>query len=70
MRLEQVGSRWLCRWRAEDMRRFVLEHVLLHEIGHHVYWKERARLGLVARLALAVREQFAEAYALRHLRNR
>src|SRR5207253_11105638 len=36
MRVEKVGSRWYCRWSAEDLRRFVLEHVLIHEVGHPV----------------------------------
>lgn len=61
----QVGSRWLGRWRADDLRRFILEHVLPHEIGHHVYHMQRKGQGLVHRPGTRESEQFAEAYARR-----
>jgi hypothetical protein len=54
MHVEQIGRRWFCRWDREDWRRFVLEHVLPHEIGHHVY---------------GLSEELAEDYALRYLRS-
>jgi hypothetical protein len=53
MQVEQIGTRWYCRWHREDWRRFVLEHVLPHEIGHHV---------------CGLSEILAEDYALRYLR--
>jgi hypothetical protein len=53
MQVEQIGTRWYCRWEREDWRRFVLEHVLVHEIGHHVCGPS---------------EQLADDYALRYLR--
>lgn len=28
---------WNAYWNQEDLERFVLQHVLLHEVGHHVY---------------------------------
>ena len=61
----QQGSRWVGRWQAADLRRFILEHVLLHEIGHHVYHMGRRRSGLVHRPFTRESEQFAEAFALR-----
>jgi hypothetical protein len=45
MRIEQRGSRWYSVWSFETLRRFVLEHVLLHEIGHHVFHRDRAERG-------------------------
>src|SRR6476661_4215746 len=36
MRTEQRGNRWWCEWSPEDLRRYTLEHVLIHEVGHHV----------------------------------
>jgi hypothetical protein len=54
MRVEQIGRRWYCRWDREDWRRYALQHVLPHEIGHHV-------CGPSADLA--------EGYALRYLRS-
>jgi hypothetical protein len=53
MQVQQIGTRWYCRWEREDWRRFVLEHVLPHEIGHHVRGPS---------------EEFADDYALRYLR--
>jgi hypothetical protein len=52
MQVEQIGTRWYCRWDREDWRRFALEHVLPHEIGHHVCGPS---------------EQLADDYALRYL---
>jgi hypothetical protein len=68
MRVEQVGSRWLCRWDAAALRRFILEHLLAHEIGHHVHYAQRQRLGLGPPPSVREGEQFAEAYALRMAR--
>jgi hypothetical protein len=65
MQVEQVGSRYVCRWQAQALRRFVMEHVLMHEIGHHVYHWRRYQQGLVFRPYTRESEQFAEAYALR-----
>lgn len=70
MRVEKIGSRWYCQWTAEDLRRFALEHVLIHEVGHHVQCMQRRRQGLPAWPSQRVSEQFAEAYACRYLRER
>src|SRR5262249_47370116 len=67
-RIEQEGARWACRWAPEPLRQFILEHVLLHEIGHHVTHRERRRLGLPRLTNQTHREQLAEAYALRQPR--
>jgi hypothetical protein len=61
MQVEQIGRRWYCRWEREDWRSFVLEHVLPHEIGHHV-------CGLSEEYALRYRRRLrggAEALAAR-----
>jgi hypothetical protein len=63
MQVERTGSRWRVHWQAEDLRRYTPEHVLLHEIGHHVQKMQRLREGLRSRLPVAAKEQFAEAYA-------
>ena len=70
MRVERVGSRWYCRWSAKDLRRFVLEHVLIHEVGHPVLRTQRLRQGVQPWPGRQVSEQFAEAYACRYLRER
>ncbi len=56
MKIELVGSRWLCRWEAEDLRRYSLEHVLQHEVGHHVHAMQRQRQGMEAQLSRRVKE--------------
>lgn len=65
MAVERLGSRYVCVWSADDLRRFVVEHVLLHEVGHHVYFWRRQQQGHAYRPNLAGAEQFAEDYALR-----
>ena len=65
MQVQRVGSRWLCQWEPENLRRFIVEHVLLHEVGHHVHYRQRARVGIHRPPAHRDTEQFAEAYALR-----
>jgi hypothetical protein len=70
MEMERKGNRVLCRWPAENGRRFLAEHVLLHEIGHHVQYQQRWRAGLRRWLPVQDKEQFAEDYALRVWRQR
>jgi hypothetical protein len=50
---------------TEVLRRYIVEHVLLHEIGHHVQYQERWRAGYSRYLPKHVKEQFAEDYAVR-----
>jgi len=68
MRLERVGSRLFCRWQPANLRAYLLEHVLLHEIGHHAYHVRRVREGLTTCPNVRVCEQHADAYARRHRR--
>ena len=65
MDVELHGARWYCQWQREALRRFIVEHVLPHEVGHHVYGQRRRRAGLEHRPRTRESEQFAEAYALR-----
>ncbi len=65
MSLEQVGNRWVSRWEYEDLRRYLVEHVLPHEVGHHVCHTQRIREGLEPCPGAVACEQFAEDYALR-----
>jgi hypothetical protein len=68
MKVESVGARQICRWDDDDLRRFILEHVLPHEIGHHVYHRQRMERGYEFQPGTAASEQFAESYALRFRR--
>ena len=65
MRTGRAGSRLLCRWDPECLRRYVAEHVLLHEIGHHVQRRQRLRMGFTAFPGHMASEQFADDYASR-----
>jgi len=70
MRAEGIGTRILCRWEPECLRRYVAEHVLLHEIGHHVQRRQRQRAGLSSFPGHTASEQFADDFALRTVRRR
>lgn len=65
MTVEREGNRPVCVWTGDGLRRFVVEHVLPHEVGHHVYHRQREQQRLVYRPKTTVSEQFAETYALR-----
>ena len=56
---QDKGERYLC-WDPLDLKSYVLGHLLLHEIGHHVAW-----LNGLAGISAATRreEDFAENYA-------
>jgi hypothetical protein len=62
MRVVHDGSRFIRQWSVEDLRHFILEHVLLHEVGHHAFYK---RFGW---RPPGASEQFAEDYARRFRR--
>jgi hypothetical protein len=66
MELFQVGASWFSQWDPERWRSFILNHVLAHEVGHHVYHFGRMKAGYVFKPRTRETEQFAEAYALRH----
>jgi hypothetical protein len=57
-RWQKLGREWYCYWDRENYGRYVLDHVLLHEIGHHMDDYHRRRTGDSV-------ERFAERYALR-----
>ncbi|MDQ7824208.1 MAG: hypothetical protein RDV48_15505 [Candidatus Eremiobacteraeota bacterium] len=56
-RWEVLGEHWYCYWRMEHFRKYILEHVLLHELGHHSddFHSLRRSYG---------KEKFAERFAL------
>ena len=70
MQIERQNNRWLCRWEKEDLKWFILDYVLLHEIGHHIHNQQRISKGLESYPSHPYREQFADAYALQHMSNR
>lgn len=65
MKILLEGSRLICAWESAELERFILFHVLLHEVGHHVFHSNRERNGLKGVTNCVSSEQFAEAYALR-----
>lgn len=52
-------SQWYLRWTPEALKRFYLDHLLAHEIGHHVDWYARHW----SKANQKQREEFAEQYA-------
>lgn len=65
MTVRRVGARWFCDWTPQNLRRFILEHVFLHEIGHHIFQSSRQceRLGYKTGRSS---EAFADRYAQLH----
>ncbi|MGV8125450.1 MAG: hypothetical protein AB9903_19605 [Vulcanimicrobiota bacterium] len=56
-RWDKLGDAWYCYWKLDHYKRYILEHVLFHELGHHIddFHSERRSFG---------KEKFAERYAL------
>lgn len=67
MKAERQGIGWLCRWEFVHWKKFILEFVLAHEIGHHVHYMKRKASGLTCYPPLPASEQFADDYANRFL---
>ena len=53
---ESIGNYWFCYWKNELYKNYILYHVLLHEIGHHMDEHHKSRGSLS-------KEAFAENYA-------
>jgi hypothetical protein len=60
MKIQVHRGRFLCIWTPEELREFVMWHVIPHEIGHHVYRK----LKQVDANCFKSSEQYAEEYAV------
>jgi hypothetical protein len=39
--LTNRNSEWVSRWEESSLKNFYIEHLLFHELGHHVDWYER-----------------------------
>ena len=65
MTFECVGSRLVCCWDPKDLELFILRHLLLHEVGHHVFHLNRLQKNIIKFPDTRISEQFAEAYALK-----
>lgn len=70
MAVGERGGHTECRWEPECLRRYMAEHVLLHEVGHHVQYRQRQRAGLSPFPDHRPCEQFADDYALRAVRRK
>jgi hypothetical protein len=53
-------GRWYAAFSAADLKRFYLEHLFCHEVGHHVDWYSRHWSSANARQV----EEFADQYAV------
>jgi hypothetical protein len=65
LRIERANDVWLGRWDADSLRRFILEYLLLHEIGHHVYYLRHPWRRHPTNVSELNHERFANAYAHR-----
>ncbi len=66
MEIEGVGDRWVSHWTRESLCKYIAEHVLAHEVGHHVIHQKRKREGMKPCPGHDACEQIAENYALRN----
>ena len=65
MTAERQGSGWVCTWQREDWSTFILDHVLAHEVGHHVHHENRNKMGHPIGYGTLESEKVAEHYARR-----
>jgi hypothetical protein len=65
LQIERQSGVWWGRWEADGLRRFMLEYMLLHEIGHHVYSLGHPRHQYPTNASELNHERFAIAYAHR-----
>ncbi len=69
MKIEHDGGKAICCWPDGALRQYIVNHVLVHEIGHHVQYEQRWRAGSDRWLPRRLCEQFAEDYAIRSNRS-
>jgi hypothetical protein len=66
LKVEDRGPRLLCTWDPTDLRVYVLEFVIPHEIGHHVCHQRRTRKNQAPCPGPRECERFADEYARQH----
>lgn len=67
MRIEKCNNRIWCHWSAEALKCFMLDYVLRHEVGHHMFWM-RSQPRFLDEPYRKQSELFAEQYAQRNSR--
>lgn len=65
MAIEDRDGVWHAQWTPESLERFLLQHVLLHEIGHHVYRWQVLSFSNRQKPNSEASERYAEDYARR-----
>ncbi len=69
MTLIEENSKFTLNWEPAQLKSFILNPVLLHEIGHHVYFENRLRQGFKDNSRTNDSERFAEHYAHQRSKN-
>jgi len=58
IRLEK--GRWIAKWQLSDLRKYFINNLLFHEVGHHVDWYYRSWSAANSKAV----EEFADQYAI------
>ena len=40
-RLSEENGEWVLKWKIEELRRYYVESLFTHELGHHIDWYDR-----------------------------
>lgn len=54
------GKNWVMKWQTEQLRKFYINHLLYHEVGHHIDWYFRHW----SKANSKQQEEFADQYAM------
>jgi hypothetical protein len=56
----KVGKNWVCKWELKQLRKFYINSLIYHEVGHHVDWYYRNWSGANLKQV----EDYADQYAI------
>jgi len=58
--IKKSGNSWKCKWNINNLRKYYINNLLYHEVGHHVDWYFR----YWSKANLKQVEEFADQYAI------
>ena len=56
----KVGKNWVCKWQLKQLRKFYINVLIYHEVGHHIDWYYRHW----SKANLKQVEEYADQYAI------
>ena len=58
--LQKTKGKWFLKWEIEPLKEYYINHLLYHEVGHHVDWYNR----IWSKANAKQLEEFADQYAI------